>query len=289
VTEAIAANETRLQNLVALGIMGQDEATQSQAQFIRDQAGGIGMLVAALTTLRDASADPAVIAGINAIIAKFQGLQVQAASTLTQMQQFGAGALKAAASSVTQFFSESADGAHTFGEAMTDAVRSFVQAIATMITEILALMMVVKIAEALGVPKGIIAAAGIKRASGGMVPGTGGGDTVHALLTPGEFILSRSMVDAMGGLDVLERFRLALGSHGPVLRGGVPYFAGGGLVPAGMDAANLGALQESRVHITVEASTDLVVKQIESGPGSRAVVKAIQKNRNSANDALGRG
>lgn len=56
---------------------------------------------------------------------------------------------------------------------------------------------------------------------GGQVPGTGSGDTVPAMLTPGEFVLKKSAVRAlgMGNVMALNKFAdggpVGLGMHGP--------------------------------------------------------------------------
>jgi hypothetical protein len=67
-------------------------------------------------------------------------------------------------------------------------------------------------------------------ASGGPVPGNGTGDTVPAMLTPGEYVLRRSAVDRLG-LGLLNQLN---GLRSPLLpRRGRTHFADGGLVAAG--------------------------------------------------------
>ena len=67
-------------------------------------------------------------------------------------------------------------------------------------------------------------AGGKKFAKGGHVPGSGSGDTVPAMLTPGEYVLDKRTVNRVGAnnLRKLQKF-----SHGGMVRG-VQYFAGGG-------------------------------------------------------------
>ncbi|HJQ59425.1 MAG TPA: hypothetical protein VJ890_21135 [Vineibacter sp.] len=60
-------------------------------------------------------------------------------------------------------------------------------------------------------------------ASGGMVPGRGLGDTVRAWLTPGEFVIRRSVVDALGA-DFFAGLNRGMGLPGR------SHFAAGGLV-----------------------------------------------------------
>lgn len=65
----------------------------------------------------------------------------------------------------------------------------------------------------------------VKFAGGGQVPGHGSGDTVHAMLTPGELVVPVGMVRA-GAVD-----------H---LRGMLPGFAAGGTVPGGGQSVHTG-------------------------------------------------
>ena len=60
-----------------------------------------------------------------------------------------------------------------------------------------------------------------KKAAGGLIPGTGSGDTVPALLTPGEAVVPKHLVSAVAPF---------LGAHG------VPGFASGGLVDSSIAA-----------------------------------------------------
>jgi hypothetical protein len=67
-----------------------------------------------------------------------------------------------------------------------------------------------------------------KFASGGPVPGSGTGDTVPAMLTPGEYVIRRDAVRrfGVGLLDAINGMRLS-----PGVMGGRLAFASGGLVP----------------------------------------------------------
>jgi TP901 family phage tail tape measure protein len=64
-------------------------------------------------------------------------------------------------------------------------------------------------------------------AAGGRVPGAGSGDTVHAMLTPGEFVIRKDVAQKLGPvLDALN------GGGGPEQHGNYLAFATGGSVPA---------------------------------------------------------
>lgn len=84
-------------------------------------------------------------------------------------------------------------------------------------------------------------------ATGGGVPGTGNADTVPALLTPGEFVLNKRAVAALGA-DNLGRFNNRFNKGGGVKSGGIQKFANGGGVESGggfnitLDASSVSAL-----------------------------------------------
>ena len=66
---------------------------------------------------------------------------------------------------------------------------------------------------------------------GGKVPGSGTGDTVPAMLTPGEFVISKGAVDQIGVDKLMAMNAAGGGTNVPKLM----KFAGGGMVP-GIDA-----------------------------------------------------
>jgi len=66
---------------------------------------------------------------------------------------------------------------------------------------------------------------------GGKVPGSGTGDTVPAMLTPGEFVMSKGAVDQIGADKLMAMNAAGGGTNQPKLM----KFAGGGMVP-GIDA-----------------------------------------------------
>jgi len=66
---------------------------------------------------------------------------------------------------------------------------------------------------------------------GGKVSGSGTGDTVPAMLTPGEFVMSKGAVDQIGADNLMAMNKAGGGTNKPTLM----KFAGGGIVP-GIDA-----------------------------------------------------
>ena len=70
---------------------------------------------------------------------------------------------------------------------------------------------------------------------GGKVPGSGTGDTVPAMLTPGEFVMSKGAVDQIGADKLMAMNKAGGGTNIPKLM----KFAGGGMVP-GIDPPSKG-------------------------------------------------
>ena len=62
---------------------------------------------------------------------------------------------------------------------------------------------------------------------GGKVPGQGEGDTVPAMLTPGEFVMSKGAVNMIGADKLMAMNAAGGGTNQPTLM----KFAGGGIVP----------------------------------------------------------
>ena len=84
----------------------------------------------------------------------------------------------------------------------------------------------------------------IERAGGGGVPGRGNSDTVPAMLTPGEFVVRKAIVDRVG-LENLAKLNSGIMSYSAMLQkamsvqgkpkestGTLSFFDGGGLVPS---------------------------------------------------------
>ena len=67
--------------------------------------------------------------------------------------------------------------------------------------------------------------------SGGIVPGSGPNkDTIPAMLTPGEFVMSRGAVQQYGADTLSSMNSMGGGTNRPMIRGGVTYANGGGIV-----------------------------------------------------------
>ncbi len=285
-SQTIANNQEELNQQVNLGLLSQDQALAKQAQFIAAQGPAVSNLTTAFRLLKGTVTDPAIQEAIDAMILKLNGIVVAAQGAKTELQQMQQGALTAAGRSLLGFLNDLSDSSNSLGEDFANMAKSFLLAIAQMVNEILVLEAVTAVAKALGVP---IPEGGFHFAQGGAVPGAGDSDSVRAMLTPGEFVLNRKMVGAFGGIEQLERLRLAMQGGTPIQRSGTSYFAEGGVVTKAPSAADQITSGVDVTRVIVEVSPDLVARQIETGPGQKAVIRSLKNNRNAAKAALGNG
>lgn len=141
---------------------------------------------------------------------------------------------------------------------------------------------------------------GTKRASGGEIPGTGNTDTVPAMLTPGEVVLKKSVVNRMGPdvadafgrglISFTDAFRLAHSApakskRGSGFGGGIQFFAGGGIVPDPFDPGNSpagGGLPPSAFGGSPGSGTtmnfgDIIINNPTAEPASDSLPRTIRK------------
>jgi len=126
-------------------------------------------------------------------------------------------------------------------------------------------------------------------ADGGIVsgPGTGTSDSIAAQLSNGEFVVRAGAVRQPGNLALLAAINQGMQPLNIRRLGGVPRFADGGLVSGSALGSGPSGAGVNRDHLLVDVHPDLVVRQIETGPGSRAVVRAVSANSRAIKRALG--
>lgn len=123
-------------------------------------------------------------------------------------------------------------------------------------------------------------------ATGGVVPGSGLGDTVPAMLTPGEFVFRKQAV-AQLGLPLLRAMNGGL--ELPAIRrpGGLTGYARGGLVEAAGHAGDPAAAGGGSVSLEVGLEEGLVARLLETSAGQRAVLKVATQNRKAFRAIVG--
>ena len=114
-----------------------------------------------------------------------------------------------------------------------------------------------------------------KFASGGMVPGSGNGDTVPAMLTPGEFVVRKSVVKKNPGIIA------ALSA------GRIPKFSKGGLVPAFTNAVAMMRSGTNQALKGTGMASGLLAQEFKSnGAGINApIVAAIAQALGATNNS----
>lgn len=116
-------------------------------------------------------------------------------------------------------------------------------------------------------------------ASGGMVPGSGNGDTVPAMLTPGEFVIKKSSVQKIGAekLQQINAQKFAAGGRVDVLKENLAARKPGGV----LDQDRVGALifePESKVKATRrETSVNVVSSDFDTKDSNGNIVQ-LSKN-----------
>jgi hypothetical protein len=197
---------------------------------------------------------------------------------MDQTDLFAQRALEGFGQSIVQFFDDAADGAKSFGDAVTDMARNILRAIAQIAAQILALEIITAIAKAAGVP---VPSGGFHLAEGGPVPGHGRGDIVPAMLEPGEFVLSRRMLKKLGGLRGLEELLDGLRITPPLRRGGVARFAEGGMV------SGRGGEDSFSAEATIGLEEGLVLKHLRTRGGREELMRFVQQNARAIRGTLG--
>ena len=80
----------------------------------------------------------------------------------------------------------------------------------------------------------------LRRRTGGVVPGSGSNDTVPAMLTPGEVVISKSAAQKFGVSNLLAINAAAGAKSKPIVKNHVIHANEGGVIPAGFpDVSNL--------------------------------------------------
>lgn len=117
--------------------------------------------------------------------------------------------------------------------------------------------------------------------TGGQVPGTGSGDTVPAMLTPGEFVVRKQAAQALGldnlwAINNLQKFA----SGGPVL--GAPKVSS--IPTKAVTGVSSRRLSAGASQITYTTTYDVDIINPVAEPGTRSMLKMLQRQ-----SALGKG
>ena len=125
----------------------------------------------------------------------------------------------------------------------------------------------------------------LRRGTGGIVPGSGSNDTVPAMLTPGEVVISKPAAQKFGVSNLLAINAAAGAKSKPIVRNHVIHANEGGVIPAGFpDVGNLikvlvgTAEQLPNSPLGKTLSNPEIPKALQGVAESFAIPKSQQKN-----------
>jgi hypothetical protein len=164
------------------------------------------------------------------------------------------------------------------GERFLDVLRNIAFAIVNAVQQLLAFEIAKRVVAAI---PGFSGGGVVTKAAGGLIsgPGSGTSDSIPARLSAGEYVVRAAIVGQPGILAHLEDL-----NQGRRVRSfsGARRFAEGGLVTA----AGQG---RSDVGVTLALAPGLVVSEISTPEGERAIVRVLAKNPRAAGRAMGAG
>ena len=260
--------ETDVRNKEQAGILSSSEAA-SQLNALHQQTG------VELQALIPQMQEYAGVIGVQATTSVNKLTQ-----DLGQMTTVATAAGKQMSDSLESSFSTLFEDIATGSKSASDAVGDFARSVVASIARIAAQQM------ASSLMSGIFGGSGggasffssmMKKADGGIIPGTGTRDTVPALLTPGEFVIKRSAVSRLGVgfLTMLNGLKPRINTTG--------MYADGGLVQSMVSPDS--RTSTSRVELGLEEG--LFVKQMEGPMFEKKLLSVIAKSPKSFRSVLG--
>jgi hypothetical protein len=177
-------------------------------------------------------------------------------------------------SSFATLFEDIATGSKSAGDAVADFARSVVASIAKIASQQMASSIMSGIfGGAQGGATGFFSK--LFMAGGGSVPGSGDGDTVPAMLTPGEFVLRKSVVRRLG-----TGFLTLL--NGVSSRNVTGRYAEGGPVQSILSPAQKTGV--SRLQVGLDDG--LILRQMDTPQYEKKLIEIISRNPNSLRSVL---
>lgn len=258
----------------------------------------VGLELARLPVLREIAqlelqaaidtGDSEKVAHAQALIQALDGIGIAASQSKVQILNFRQAAGETVGEGLTSFLDAGARGFENLGDAALSAISSILQGINHLAAQIISsrILELLKLAfsPTSSIPFGSPPFA--RKAQGGLVrgPGTETSDSIHALLSDGEYVVRAAAVRRPG---VLQLLRSINDTQSPVspralsVRGAG--FASGGLVGAGSGGS-------STVGGTIGVSLDegLLESFIESPRGQRVLLKTMSRRHRAFNRSLGR-
>lgn len=274
----------KIQDQVAAGLLSEFEGQEKILALEKERLPILREIAQALILSAEAAKDPEALLAAQAFAANVESLAVHVAGADNLLGRLKSTAIDAFQGGLKDLFTEGARSAEGFIGVLLQLGNAVVSAIQQVLAAELAAAATRAILKALGLSTGGQVGEVQGKAEGGLISGAGTStsDSIPAMLSTGEFVVRASAVQIPGVLEMLSAINS--GSRAPVLSGPErrPRFAEGGLV-SGAGASG------GQTSLTVALGEGLVASQIETPAGERAIVRVLQKNKNAAGRALGRG
>jgi|DewCreStandDraft_2_1066082.scaffolds.fasta_scaffold00504_18 hypothetical protein len=281
----IEADRRDVELQVQQGILFQFQGEQQIVALERERLPLLRQIAQQLLAAAEATGDPEKIAQAREFAQSIEALAVSSNRAAQEMAQFKGSVEQALTSSLQNFFTQGIENAESFGDAMRQLALSVVDSLRQIAAQMLANLAIQKLLGAFG-GFGLFSQGGVVKAAGGGLirgPGTGTSDSIPARLSDHEFVVRAAVVRQPGVLEFLSE----LNADGSLVlrRRGVRGFAEGGLVEVGGTGGGNGSAD-----LTIGLEPELVLKKLEASPmWSRVIVRTLENNRKSVNNALGRG
>jgi hypothetical protein len=286
----IERQRAALAQLVTIGALSERQAQAALLEFEKQRIPVLEEIVDLLAAQRALITDPAQLAALDALAERIGRVGQEVDRSAKMMAELSEGLEAGLTRNLADFFATGIDGADSLAEAFRDLATSVAASVQRMVAEMIAQMIVMQAFKTalggfagggpVGASRGVLDGGGGLFASGGYVsgPGTATSDSIPARLSAGEYVIRAAAVDHYG-VDLMDALN---GLRTPPLRvAGVPRYASGGLVHGGA-----GGGSES-LDATIGLEPGLVVSQLRTTAGARAVLQTLERNPRAAKRALG--
>lgn len=276
----------QIQAKVSAGVLSEVQANQQLRDLERSRVGALRQLAQAALAAAVALKDPEAIERARELGRAVELMAIQVDAAGETLKRLGATIEDTLVKALTNLFTTGIREAKNF----TDVIRNLALAVVDAIQQILAQeLAAAAVRAAIRAAAGVAGAFGfagggeVRRAEGGPVygPGSGTSDSIPARLSHGEFVVRAAAVRQPGMLEALSAINAGPSRPAVSPPPGPRRYADGGLV-AGAGGGRLDA------SLTIGLERGLVVRDIESPEGQRAVVRVVARNSRAAGSALGR-
>ncbi len=283
----------QIEALVQRGVISELEGERATADLEKDR---LPVLEDIAAKMRAAAITPEQIEAARQFTDQLTQLAASADLSGRRMADLRKAIESSLTSDLADFFSRGIDEAESFGDAMRGLAESVVQSLRRIAAEMLATLIIESLMAGIfrlgGAAAGAsVGAAGtgpgvpIAGAKGGLIqgPGTGTSDSIHALVSTGEYIVPAWLVKEPGVLDWLEIRRL--GRSYEIARLKSPgHYAGGGLVTADGEAGS-GRIAALRGEISL--NDEALLARFEASPEwDRLILRTASRNRRNLRGLL---